>query len=117
MLEQLIKAMMLCAAVKLAHELSLLLHLGAKQHHDLKRSALLIVNDLKRPAVLRLVCGVGFGLLLPFITLLVLSPSAPELRVLVLMFVCWLGSLFGELVERSLFFAAVSAPRMPGAFS
>jgi Fe-S-cluster-containing dehydrogenase component/DMSO reductase anchor subunit len=113
----LVKTMMLSAAFKLAHELSLLLHLGAKQHHDLKRSALLIVNDLKRPAVLRLICGVLCGLVLPLITLLVLASSAPEPRVFVLMLACWLGLLFGELLERSLFFAAVSAPRMPGAFS
>jgi formate dehydrogenase iron-sulfur subunit len=117
MLELLLKTVMLSAAFKLAHELSLLFHLGAKQQHELKRSALLLTHDLKQTAVFRLVCGVGFGLVLPLVTLLILPTSGPGAGVLVLTILCLLGLLVGELLERSLFFAAVSAPRMPGAFA
>jgi DMSO reductase anchor subunit len=113
----LLKTVMLSAGFKLAHELSLLLHLGAKQHHDLKRSALLLTNDLRQPAVFRLVCGVVFGFIVPFLTLVTLTPDAPSTGVFVMTFLSWLGLLVGELLERSLYFAAVSAPRMPGAFS
>lgn len=113
----LLKTVMVSAAFKLAHELSLLMHLSAKQQHELKRSALLLTNDLKRPAVLRLVFGVVAGLILPFCTLVQLDPYAPTTGVFVLTLLSWLGLLVGELLERSLFFAAVSAPRMPGAFS
>ena len=116
-LELLLKTVMLSAGFKLAHELSLLLHLNAKQHHDLKRSALLLTTDLKRPAVFRLVCGIVFGLIVPFLTSLALDPAVPGSGVFVMTFLSWLGLLLGELLERSLFFAAVSAPRMPGAFS
>jgi DMSO reductase anchor subunit len=117
MLVLLLKTVMWSAAFKLAYELSLLLHLGAKQQHELKRSALLLTHDLKGPALLRLICGVVFGLLLPFITSLTLDHSAPGMGVFVLTFLSWVGLLLGELLERSLFFAAVSAPRMPGAFA
>lgn len=113
----LLKTVMLSAGFKLAHELSLLLHLSAKQQHDMKRSALLLTTDLKRPAVFRLVCGILFGFVLPFLTMVTLDPAVPSSSVFVLTFLSWLGLMLGELLERSLFFAAVSAPRMPGAFS
>jgi DMSO reductase anchor subunit len=116
-LTMLTKTVMLSTGFKLAHELSLLLHLGAKQQHELKRSALLLTHDLKQPAVFRLVCGVVFGFILPFFTLVTLDPAAASVGLFVLTFLSWLGLLLGELLERSLFFAAVSAPRMPGAFS
>lgn len=115
-LELLLKAVALSMFVKLTHELSLLLHLRDKQQHDLKRSALLIAHDLKKPAVLRLTCGVAFGILLPLIGLIALDPGGPDLRMFVLTLVSLVGIVCGELLERSLFFAAVSAPRMPGAF-
>jgi hypothetical protein len=54
---------------------------------------------------------------LPFLTLLAMDPYSPSTGVFVMTFLSWLGLLLGELLERSLFFAAVSAPRMPGAFS
>jgi formate dehydrogenase iron-sulfur subunit len=113
----LLKTVIVSAGFKLGHELSLLLHLGAKQQHDLKRSALLLTNDLKGPAAARLVCGIVFGLIVPFLSLLTLDPLTIGPSLLVLTALSWLGLLVGELLERSLFFAAVSAPRMPGAFS
>jgi hypothetical protein len=103
--------------LKLVHELSLLVHLGDKQQNELKRSALLLINDLQRPAVLRLTCGVVAGLLLPLVTWLLLDEAAPSAGTFVMTLVSLFGLIAGELLERSLFFTAVSAPRMPGAFA
>jgi DMSO reductase anchor subunit len=102
---------------KLAHELSLLLHLGDKQQNELKRSALLLTHDLRELGLLRLVCGVLGGLILPAITLWSLDVTGVDGLVSVLSLVSLVLLVCGELLERSLFFAAVSAPRMPGPFA
>jgi formate dehydrogenase iron-sulfur subunit len=83
-------------AVKLAWEASVFL----SRHGDLERTAVLLRRDLARPTGWRFVLG-GVGALLVFAL-----PVAALVALVV-----------GELLERSLFFRAVTAPRMPGSFS
>lgn len=83
--------------VKLLVEASFLLHLRDREATDLKRTALLLTGDLARPTTCRFVLGL-LGIVLAFVWM----PVA----------LC--AVVAGELLERSLFFRAVSAPRMPG---
>jgi DMSO reductase anchor subunit len=72
----------------------------------LKRSALLLVRDLRGYAACRVVLLVA-GLIAASCELahpLSIAASASA----------WMILLAGELVERTLFFAALSAPGMPG---
>jgi len=110
----------LCAALivvtllKLGYELSLLGHLRDKQQSELKRSALLLVGELSPLLRSRLCAGAVGGLLLPLLLWLRLPDTLATLEV-VLAIGTLAITLTGELLERLLFFAAVSSPRMPGA--
>ena len=113
----LLRVVMFSTGFKLAHELSLLLHLGDKQQGELKRSALLLTHDLSQLGILRLVCGVLGGLILPALGMWSLDVTGVDGLVAVLSMISLVLLVGGELLERSLFFAAVSAPRMPGPFA
>ena len=112
----LLRIVIISVLAKLAHELSMLLHLGDKQQTELKRSALLLVNDLRRLLAIRVLLGVFGGIVLPLVCLLLLDDGFTPALVAWSVISC-LVLIAGELLERSLFFAAVSAPRMPGAFA
>jgi Fe-S-cluster-containing dehydrogenase component/DMSO reductase anchor subunit len=94
-------------AVKLLSELAVLVHLHDKRYTELKRSAVLLVRDLWRWSVMRLACGLLGGVIMPAVALA--TDDSP--RVLALASLALL--LVGELLERTLFFAAASAPGMP----
>lgn len=98
-------------ALKLVGEASVLLHLRERTRSDLKRSALLLTGSLARTARWRVGCALtGAGLLLVAITL---TPSwTPTLCVFALAAVLLLAA--GEVLERILFFRALSSSRMPG---
>jgi Fe-S-cluster-containing dehydrogenase component/DMSO reductase anchor subunit len=91
------------SVIKLLGELAILVHLRDKRYTDLKRSAVLLVVDLRHWSVARVFALVLGGIVLP-------SAGAPSLpRSLIS-----LGLLvIGELLERTLFFAAASTPGMP----
>lgn len=112
----LLRVVMLSVVAKLIHELSLLLHLTDKQQTELKRSALLLANDLRPLLLLRVGLGVLGGIALPLLCLLLLDDGF-SIWVVGWSAVALVSLAAGELLERSLFFAAVSAPRMPGAFA
>lgn len=112
----LLRVVMFTTVAKLAHELSLLMHLGDKQQNEMKRSAILLVNDLKQLGVTRLMVAFAAGVIAPGLSLALLADGL-NTAVAVLSVLSFVGLLVGELIERSLFFAAVSAPRMPGAFA
>jgi DMSO reductase anchor subunit len=102
------------SAAKLIYELGMFRHLLDKQQGDLKRTALLMTRDLKEVTIWRFILGTIGGIILPGLILLSLSPPASTAAIAI---TC-LSTLFmlgGELLERTLFFTAVSAPRMPGA--
>jgi DMSO reductase anchor subunit len=62
-------------------------------------------------------CGVLGGLVLPAIALSSIGAAGVDGLVAGLCLAGFVLLLCGELLERSLFFAAVSAPRMPGPFA
>ena len=99
--------------LKLAGEASVLFHLSDHRQGDLKRTALLLWGDLRPLTLWRFFLGGLGGVLLPLALLTNLAPGGFAAAVT--------GSLTGllallaaEIIERTTFFSALSAPRMPG---
>jgi DMSO reductase anchor subunit len=92
------------AAVKAASEVAPLAHLRDRRYTELRRSAVLMTRDLRRWLIAR------FAALAVGLVLLVAADHAAALVA------SYLALIAGELLERTLFFAAVTAARMPGAF-
>jgi DMSO reductase anchor subunit len=88
-------------ALELAGEAAVFRHLRSRRHTALKRRAILMTGDLRGWTRLRFACGALGGLF----CLVAARWSALPIFALV---------LIGELAERHLFFAAATAPRMPG---
>ncbi len=111
-------ALALASAIKLGFELSILRHIHDRHHSVLKRSALLMVRDLRRVTLARFICGALGGVLLPVLGVSLVAPrvagdAGPLLGALtVAIFVLCLA---GELSERYLFFSAAPSSKMPGA--
>ncbi len=111
-------ALALAAAIKLGFELSILRHVHDRHHSVLKRSALLMVRDLRRVTLARFICGALGGVLLPVLAVLLIAPRAPAAAgpmLGALTVAIFLLCLAGELSERYLFFAAAPSSKMPGA--
>jgi Fe-S-cluster-containing dehydrogenase component/DMSO reductase anchor subunit len=90
------------SALKLAGELIDFVHLRDRRYTELRRSAVLLTTDLRRWTFARYYALAAGGLVLPSA-----SPSpAAAIASLALL-------VIGELLERTLFFAAASAPGMP----
>ena len=102
------------AAAKLLYEVSLFRHLASKQSTPLNRSARLMVGELAVWSRGRFAVGVIGGLLLPLV-MLNQSATAPGATIAALGLASFILSLLGETLERTLFFTAAVAPRMPGA--
>jgi formate dehydrogenase iron-sulfur subunit len=100
------RILVLGSVVKLLGELSFLFHLRDKRHTDAKRAAILMVRDLGNYTSARFAFLVFGGILLPL-----LSWSAPVSVGAEATSLAFL--IAGELLERTLFFAAASAPGMP----
>ena len=99
--------------LKLAGEASILFHLRDHQQGDLKRTAMLLWGDLRPLTLWRFFLGGLGGVLLPLALLTNLAPDG--------LWAALCGSLVGlpallaaEMIERTTFFSALSAPRMPG---
>jgi len=91
-------------AVKLVGELLVLAHLRDRHHSELKRSAILLTTDLRHWTVARFAAlAVGGAVAAANASEPSRALSIASLGVLVI----------GELLERTLFFAAASAPGMP----
>ncbi len=111
------RALLVASALKLAVDLTLLRHLANFRHTPLKRSALLVAGVLWRYGAVRLVAGTVGGVFIPLWILDEVSRTGSlpgGWFSIVATLIVWAGCLVGELLERYLFFAAVSAPRMPG---
>ena len=102
------------AAAKLLYEASLFRHLASKQATPLNRSARLMVGDLAVWSRCRFAAGVVGGMLLPLV-MLNQSATVPGATIAALGLASFALSLLGETLERTLFFTAAVAPRMPGA--
>ncbi len=100
------------AGVKLAFDAEILLHLKDRGLGELRRTALLLIGELRPYAFARLVFGAVAA------TLLVAVARTPDISLetqLGLAVTAWALLLGGEICERMLFFSAQSAPKMPGA--
>ncbi len=105
----LVRALALVLAAKLVAELAVLAHLGDHRQGELKRSALLLITHLRRLLAVRIGLAV-LGVALAAIAV-VATASAPWAAAALIALIA------GELAERALYFAAASAPRMPGTFA
>ncbi|HEX3757526.1 MAG TPA: DmsC/YnfH family molybdoenzyme membrane anchor subunit [Kofleriaceae bacterium] len=91
-------------AVKVASELAPLAHLRDRRYTELRRSAVLMTRDLRRWLIAR------FAALAVGLVVLVTAQHAAAIAAGALVLVA------GELLERTVFFAAATAHRMPGGF-
>ena len=106
--------LMALSGFKLLGEATVLFHLYDRKLGELKRTAMLLRGQLAKHFVVRLAAGALGGILLPLLLLGSMKQlsSAGQLGFLAASFA---ALLLGELLERMLFFKALSAPKMPGA--
>ncbi len=115
------KALLITVAAKLLFECGIFSNLRQKQFTPLRRTALLMTGELRRPTQARFLLGILGGLVLPALLLAQQdqptgsSPLLSPLQLGVIVSLIFLLLLVGELIERYLFFAASVAPKMPGA--
>jgi formate dehydrogenase iron-sulfur subunit len=105
------------STMKLLWELSLFRHLLDRRMTAMRRSAILTVHALSGVALARFAAGFLGGIVMPAMLLSgweALTTSGDIVRFTVLSGILFLACLAGELLERSLFFTACAAPRMPG---
>lgn len=102
------------AAAKLLYEAALFRHLASKQATPLNRSARLMVGELAVWSRCRFAAGIIGGLLLPLV-MLNQSATVSGTTIAGIGLASFVFSLLGETLERTLFFTAAVAPRMPGA--
>jgi formate dehydrogenase iron-sulfur subunit len=109
--------LLVAAGAKLLLEAAILSWLGAKTFTPLRRTALLMTGDLGRVTFIRFACGTLGGLALPGLLMAWSTqtgePTSPA--IVAMLFLILILNFAGELLERYLFFAAVVAPKMPGA--
>jgi DMSO reductase anchor subunit len=98
--------LIVASALKTIGEAGAFLHLRDKRHTALKRSALLMASDLRGWSVARFASISLGGVALPLANA---GSHSLGLAVTGLVLV-----VIGELLERTLFFAASSSPSMPG---
>jgi formate dehydrogenase iron-sulfur subunit len=107
------------ATLKLAAEASIFVSLTSKRFTPLKRTALLMTGELGPTTLQRFAMGLAGGVVLPAV---LAAPYLSEagtghgpLFVAAAVVLSAVLLVFGELLERYMFFAAVVAPKMPGA--
>lgn len=107
------QAMLIVTAMKLVWDAAIFRHLLSRRMTSLKRSAILMTNDLSSFTLARFAAGLLGGILMPAFLLSHIDDAAlPQfITTGALLFA---ACLVGELLERYLFFAACAAPRMPG---
>ncbi|MBI2119176.1 MAG: dimethyl sulfoxide reductase anchor subunit [Elusimicrobia bacterium] len=101
--------------LKLSIESSILSHLKNRHLNPLKRSALLLIGELKNVFKARICCGLVGGIGIPGI--LFLMEDSIRIFILLLGSVSFVLILAGELLERYLFFTSEGSDKMPGGFS
>jgi hypothetical protein len=104
-------------ALKLLFEASLFRHLRQKQNTPLRRSALLMSGELAAAVKSRYIAGFLGGIAIPGMLLATATEAAQapgEGFIAIAVGAAFFACLAGELIERYLFFTAVSAPKMPG---
>ncbi|MCA8994485.1 MAG: dimethyl sulfoxide reductase anchor subunit [Planctomycetaceae bacterium] len=110
-------SLMVSVAVKLVWEAALFLHLFDRRNTSLKRSARLMIGPLASHLLARFACGILGGIVMPGLLLAEASHTVTagfDVKQFLIVLMLFTACLIGEMLERYLFFAAVSAPRMPG---
>jgi len=102
------------SGVKLLGEATVLLHVYDRKLGELKRTALLLRGQLAKQFVARLAAGAIGGVLLPLLLVGSMEHLTGAAQV-VFSSASFALLLTAELLERMLFFKALSAPKMPGA--
>ena len=102
----------LITSVKLLFDAEIFVHLRDRGLNELRRTALLLIGELRPFALARFGFGAA-GVLLLFAV--ARTPSVTAEAQLGLAAAAWALLLGGEICERMLFFSAQSAPKMPGA--
>lgn len=108
------QALILTTLLKLGFEASIFRYLLRRQNSPMKRSALLMTGELSNLTLARFSCGLLGGILMP--AFLMNQQSQPHSNIALVISICilFVACLAGELLERTLYFSAVAAPRMPG---
>ncbi len=101
----------LATLAKLGSELSIV---RSRSHEDLKRTAALLTNELRVTFRLRIALALLGGVALPVVCLSVILTIGLGALLTTVAAAALIALTLGELLERTIFFAAVSAPRMPG---
>jgi formate dehydrogenase iron-sulfur subunit len=120
--QRLCGVIILAVGAKLMCELAIFAELRRRQFTPLKRSAVLLADNLGMTTMLRYFFGIVGGMLFPAI-LLAERATLPGSEGFHPLFLCAMVTLvfgtllIGELLERYLFFAASASARMPGAAS
>lgn len=105
------------SVIKLVFEASIFFRLTNRQNSSMKRSAMLMMGALSKQTALRFAFGFLGGIVMPSIILLQSGGdfgSQNSILLTLTVTVLFVSCLYGELMERYLFFAASSSPRMPG---
>jgi formate dehydrogenase iron-sulfur subunit len=106
--------LVLATIAKLAHEAAIFTHLDDRRELDLRRTATLLVSELRDWTAVRIASAVTGGILLPLLVRYESSAGATSSASVTFTVVAWALVLLGELTERALFFMGVSAAKMPG---
>ena len=107
--------LMVVSGLKLLLEGSIFCWLSAPTFTPLRRTALLMTGDLRRVTGWRFAVGIVGGVALPGVLVAMHVPPGADGATLGLTICILALCVVGELMERYLFFAAVVAPKMPGA--
>lgn len=110
------RGLIIASICKLCSDLSLLRQLADRRNTPLRRSARLMIGPLSNVTLARSSAGILGGIVMPGFLLQSFAAAQPpgDLFLLLTVTILFLACLLGELLERYLFFAAVSSPRMPG---
>jgi DMSO reductase anchor subunit len=106
-------ALAVATCVKLAAEASVFRHIH-RGPDDLRRSALLLRQDLRTLTWWRFGLGLCGGVLAPLLLLTLAAEARPTGPCVTIVVVGLATLVAGELCERFQFFRAVAPPRMPG---
>jgi formate dehydrogenase iron-sulfur subunit len=108
------KALIVTSIIKLSFEASIFRYLIRRQNSPLKRSAVLMSGELSNVTLARFACGILGGILMPAFLLNHQTQPLQNITLFIIVAILFIACLFGEFLERYLYFSAVAAPRMPG---
>jgi formate dehydrogenase iron-sulfur subunit len=112
--ESLAEALLAAAGCKLLYDAAVFRHLLAYRNAPLKRSARLMAGPLSNVTLARFATGLLGGVVMPAFLLGQPEAAAGSAIHTIVVAMLFAACVAGELLERYLFFGAVSSARMPG---